>query len=277
MPLLHLVPPALALVRYHRRLFHKHPRLRSKQLRQTGLCPRHRRIKLPPRENSSVRLLPARMLHMRLQLPRHLAALQRLARRRPRPRQPRIDRLQQLLRRRRLRQRKQQHMLHRVRGPLRLRIKSSDRLNLIPKKIDPHRPLHLRPIHIHNAPPHRHLPRHLHHIHPRVPHLQQVLDQHLRDVLLALAHLQRQRRIVVAPKQPHTRGFHRRNHQSRLTFRDLPKRGRPLLLDLPMRRQVLKRQHIMRRQPQHFTRLQRPSQITGRQNRCMQRLRRLVI
>ena len=45
------------------------------------------------------------------------------------------------------------------------------------------------------------------------PTRQQMLHQHLRHMLFALAQLQRQRRIIIARKQLHARCFHWRNHQ----------------------------------------------------------------
>ena len=48
-----------------------------------------------------------------------------------------------------------------------------------------------------------------------------------------------------------------------LPRRNLPQRSGARLLNLRMRRKILKRQHIVRRQPQHLRRIQRSGQLAG--------------
>ena len=138
-----------------------------------------------------------------------------------------------------------------VRRPLRLRIKLAHRLDLIAKEIHANRPVSLRRIHIQNAATPRKLPRHLHQVHLRITHARQVIDQHPDVDLFAPLQLQRQPRVVAPRKQPQRHRLHRRNHNRRRASNKLPKHSSPLLLNIRMRRKILKRQHIMRRQPQH--------------------------
>ena len=79
-------------------------------------------------------------------------------------RKPRVDRAQQLIADRSLGQRQQQSFIHRIRRPLRRRIEAPDRLHFIAEKLDAHRALRLRRIHIQNAAAQRVLSGHLDHI-----------------------------------------------------------------------------------------------------------------
>ncbi len=235
MPLLHLVPPAFALVLDHRRLFNKHPRLRAHQLQQRRLRPRHRSVKLPSRKDRCFSGLRRHMRHVIHQLRGRLTAFEHSSCSST-ARQPRIDRPEQSLRRRRLRQRQQQYPIDRRARPLGLRIEAAHRLDLIAEKVNANRPLHLGAIDVENSATHRHLPGHLHHVHARVANREQMLHQHLRKMLLTLAQSQRQRSIVVARKELHARSFNGRNHQLRRAARKLPQGRSPLLLNLSMRR-----------------------------------------
>src|SRR5581483_7839965 len=144
MPLLDLVPPALALVQHHRGLFDKHARVLAYQIEQGRAGSRNRRIELPARKD---RGLACAAGNMRLQLGWRLAAFQSSARTSAAS-QPRIDRLQQLLRRWSLSERKQQHFVNICRGPLRLWIETPDGLDLVAEEIDAHRALHLRTVNV---------------------------------------------------------------------------------------------------------------------------------
>ena len=143
MPLLDLVPPALALVLHHRRLFDKDARRRPagrEQIQQRMRRSSHRRKKLPAGKDR--RLARARR-NVRLQLHRLFAAFERRPGE-PAARQPRIDRAQHLLRHRNLGQRQQQRFIQRSCCALRLRIELADRLDLVAEEVDAHRALHLR-------------------------------------------------------------------------------------------------------------------------------------
>ena len=104
-----------------------------------------------------------------------------------------------------------------------------------------------------------------------------MVDHHLRQILLAHAQVERQRLVVVAPEELHAGGLKRRDHQLRLAGGDLPQRRRSLLLYFRMRRQILKRQHIVSRQPQHGVGLQGTDQLAHAQHCRMKAFRSLVV
>ena len=161
--------------------------------------------------------------------------------------------------------------------PLCVRIEAPDGFDLIAEELHAHGPVHLRAIHIDDAAAHRDLPGHLDDVHTRVPDRKQMFEQHLRDVLFALAQLERERSVVLTPKQPHAGRFHGRDDEPRLPAGDLPQRGRAPLLYFAVRGKILEGQDIVRGQPQHLMGLERTGEVAGREHGRVQRLGGVVI
>ncbi len=188
-----------------------------------------------------------------------------------------MHRRQQTLRHRSLGQRQQPRLVQRRRRALRLRIELPDRLNLISEELEPHRPVRFWRIHVENPTAPRVLPRHLHNVVAGVANARQVRQQRLDVHFLAAPQNLRQPRVERRREQLHRRRFHWRNHNRRFARRDLPQRLGPLLLNVRMRRQILKRQYIVRRQMQHPLRRNRARQLAARPRRQQRRFRSLVI
>ena len=80
---------------------------------------------------------------------------------------------------------------------------------------------------------------------------EQVLDQHVGQVLFAAPQVQGERGVVVAREEPHAGGFDGRDDEAWPVPRgDLPERGGARLLDLGVGREIFEGQHVVRGQAQ---------------------------
>ena len=138
------------------------------------------------------------------------------------------------------------------RGPLRLRIEAPDRLDLIPEEVDTHRPFLLGRVDVEDSAAQRHLSRHLDDIDPGVADRQEMLHQHVGQMLFAGSQMESEAVVEVAREELHAGGFHRGDDEAWCCrslrggfLAELPECCSAVLLNLRMRRQVLERQHIM--------------------------------
>src|SRR5579875_3637389 len=120
MPLLDLVPPALALVLHHSGLFYEHARLRAEEVKERRLCASDRSIKLPAREDRCF-AVPG---------PRFRTWSTRLFADAARACEPCVDGLKDFFTDRDFREREQQCGLDLRAGALRFRIEAADGLDL---------------------------------------------------------------------------------------------------------------------------------------------------
>jgi hypothetical protein len=205
-----------------------------KQPENAAVGARHRSIELPPRKNARARVAH-RLLH---NLRRSRNAF---------PRKPRVDRTEQLFGDRSFRQRQKQRLIDRVRRPLARRIKLAHRFDLIAEKLDAHRPVRFRRIHIENAAASRILPGHFHHIGRAVADRVQVLQQFLQIENLTATQNPRQVGVVLGRTKKNSGRAHRRNDNRGAARRNLPQGRGAFFLNLRMRRQILERKDIARR------------------------------
>ena len=168
-----------------------------------------------------------------------------------------MHRGQQALGYRRFGQRQQLRFVQARLRALRLRIEFANGLDLVAKKLDAHRAVALRRIHIQNAATARELPRHLHQVHLRVADAGQMRGEDLRIHLFAALESHRQTGIVVAVKEPQRRRLDRRNQDRHRARGQLPQRRCALLLHIGMRREIFERENVVRRQADH------PGRIDG--------------
>ncbi len=267
-PLLQLGPPALQVVAQHSRLFHKQhrplPQAQQGRVRTGDACE-----ELPPGEHRHIAGSRGPLHQLRIVLVVLII--------KTRARQPRMHRSQQRFRHRRFRQRQQHCLVQGLQGPLRIRVKAPQRLDLIAEKLDPHRPLRLRRVHVQDAAAPSVLSRHFHQVNRVVANAGQVRRQLVHIVLFAAAQRARQVSIVACLEQLLRRGFHRRNHNRGRVGGNLPQRRGAAFLHLGVRRQVLKRQHIGRQQLHDALRRKGAGQLTRGAHRQVKRLSRLVI
>src|SRR6185312_8639242 len=107
-------------------------------------------------------------------------------------------------------------------------------------KLQPHRPVRLRRVHVENSAASRVLSRHLHHVRGRIAHTGKVRQQRLHIYFLATSQHLRQSAIERRRKQLHGRRFHRSNHDGGTPGSHLPKRRCPCLLNLGVGRHIFK-------------------------------------
>ena len=179
-----------------------------------------------------------------------------------------MDRGQRRLGNRRLCERKQNNLIARSLRALRAGIEAAHRFHFVAKKLDAHRALRLGRIGIENAPTQGILPGHLDHIHRAVAHGVQVFDQPLGVNGLALADDPREIGVVFLLAQAHGRRGDGRNHHRRAAGHNFPQSAGTRLLNLRMRRKVLKRQDVIGRQRDHARCTGRAGQLAkGAQHR----------
>ena len=142
--LLHLVPPALALVLHHGRLIQKDPRARPEQVKQRypRLCGSRgdRREELPTREN---RRLSGACRNPNPEFGGLFAAFE-LRPGQARAREPRVDGGKDILGDRRFSERQQERLVQRRGRALGIGIEAPDGLYLVAEEVNPHRAVHLR-------------------------------------------------------------------------------------------------------------------------------------
>ncbi len=125
------------------------------------------------------------------------------------PREPRVDGAEQFFRDRRLRQRQKQRFIDGVGRPLTRRVELAYGFDFISEKLDAHRPVRFRRVHIQNAAASRILPRHFHHIGCAVADRVQVFEQLLQIESFAATQNPRQVGIVFGTAQKNRGGGHR--------------------------------------------------------------------
>ena len=273
MTLLDLVPPAFALVLHHGRLFDKNARGRAEQIEQGGVGACDRRKEFPAREDRSV---SGARRNVGLEFPWLFPAFE-LRTWQARPREARVDRGQNLVGDRRFRKRQQQRFIQRGGGALGLGIEAADGLHLVAEELDANGPVHLLRVDVQDTAAQSDLAGHLHHIDARVADGEEVLDEHVGQVLFAALEMQGERGIVVAREQAHAGRFNGRDHQACGAAGDLPERCGARLLDFRVWRQVFKRENIVRGKAQHGIGVERTGQLAGRQHGGVQRLSCLVV
>ena len=275
--LLDLVPPALALVLHHRRLFEEDARGRAEEIEQSevGLRSggRDRREEFPAGEDGG---FTGTSREMSL-LDRPFAAFECCTGGRAAPCEAGVDGGENLLCDRRLGERQQQRLVQRGGGTLRLGVETADGLDLVAEEFDAHGAVHLRRVGVEDAAAQRDLAGHLDHIDARVADREQVLDQHLGQDLFAAPEAQREGGVVVARKEPHAGRFDRRNDEARGSGGDLPQRSGAGFENLGMRGEIFKGQNIVRGQAQDGVGGERAGQLAGGEDGRVQLLGGLVV
>ena len=161
------------------------------------------------------------------------------------PGEPGMNRAQQFFADRSLGQRKQQRFVHGIRRALGGRIELSYGLDLVAEKLDAHRALGFRRIHIENAAAQGILSGHFHDVGGVIANRVQVRQQRVDVEGFAAADGPRQIGVVLGRTQAKGGGGDRRNHERRRAGGNLPQRNCPLFLDLRVRRQILEGEHVV--------------------------------
>ena len=111
----------------------------------------------------------------------------------------------------------------------------------------------------------------------RITHAGQVRCEDFNVNLFTAAQRHRKACVVIAIKETKRCGFHRNNQNGDGARCQLPQCRRALLLHIWMRREIFKRQHIVRRQPHHALRINSPGQLAAGLQQRLQRLGGLII
>ena len=150
-----------------------------------------------------------------------------------------MHRPQQFFADRSLGERKQQSFIRGIRRALGCRIKLSYGLDLVPEKLDAHRTLVFRRVHIENAAAQGVFSGHFDYIGGVVANRVEVGQQRVDVERFATAHGPRQIGVILGRTQAKGGSCNRRNHERRRARGNLPQRNRPLFLDLRVWRQIL--------------------------------------
>ena len=190
---------------------------------------------------------------------------------------PRVNRRKHLGRDRGFSQWQQQGLFALLMRALRMRIEAADGLHFIAEELNAHRPLRFRREHVEDAAAQGIFSRHLHHISGRVADSSEVRGQHFHIEALLAAHRDRQPGVVLGVPQPHGRGSNGNNHHRSRAGRHLPQRAGADLLNVRMRREVLKGQHVIRRQLHHACRIGHAGQLAKGSQHRQHLIRRAIV
>ena len=174
-------------------------------------------------------------------------------------------------------QRQQQRFIHGIRRALGGGIKLPDGLDLIAKKLDAHRALSFRRIHIENAAAQGIFSGHLDHVGGVIADRVEVGEQRVDVEHFAAANGPRQIGVVLGRAQAKGGGGNRRNHKRCRAGGDFPQRDRPLFLDLRMRGQILEGQHVVVGKGDHGFGIGGPGQFTKSLQHRNQVFRRAIV
>ena len=157
-------------------------------------------------------------------------------------------------------------------------VEAADGFDLVAEEVDADGTVLLGAVDVDDAAANRDLAGHLDDVDAGVADGEQMLDEHVGDVLFADAQVQRERGVVVAAEEAHAGGLDGRDDEARrVAGADLPERGGAGLLNLRVRREVFERQDIVRGEPQDLRGVERAGQLAGGEDGGVQRLGGFVV
>src|SRR5947209_1769672 len=139
-------------------------------------------------------------------------------------------------------------LLHLQYGALRLHVEPPDGLHLVAKQVDPHGLARFRRKHVQNSAPDRILAHHFHRLPALIPDALQVRNHFFQREFLTHAQAQREVLVVLAGLDLQQRRRHRQDGDGNLLGGQPPQPDSALLQDFRMRREILQRRHVQRRQ-----------------------------
>ena len=160
---------------------------------------------------------------------------------------------QQMLSHWRFSQRQKLRLIEKRLRALRLWVKLADGLDLVAKELDAHRPVRFRRVDIEDAAATREMAGHLHQVHARVTNAGQVRGEHFNVDFFPAAKRYGKTRIVVAIEEAQRCRLDGRNQDGNRAGDKLPQSGRTLLLHVGVRREVFKRENVVRGQAHNLS------------------------
>ena len=274
--LLDLVPPALALVLHHGRLFDEDAGGWTEQVEERLVGSRDRSEELPAGEDG--RFAGPRG-HVREQLRRFFSPFE-VCPGEAAAGQAGVDGGEQLLGDGRFCERQQQRVVEGAAGALGLGVELADGLDLVAEEIDADGAVGLRGEDVDDAAANGDLTGHFDNIDAGVADGEEVFEQHLRQVLLADAQVQGEGTVEIAREEPHAGGFERRDDEAGGVFLvagNFPERRGALLLDIGVRREVFEGENVVSRQAKDLLRGEGSGEVASGEDGGVECLGGLVV
>ena len=162
-------------------------------------------------------------------------------------------------------------------GALRVRVEAADGFDLVAEEVDADGTLHLGRVDVEDAAAQGDLAGHFDHVDAGVADGEEVLDEHVGQVLFAALEMQREGAIVVAREEAHAGGFDGRDDEAGGASGDLPERGGAGLLNLGVRGEIFKGQDVVRGQAQDGLGGEGAGEVAGGEDGGVQGLGGLVV
>ena len=174
-----------------------------------------------------------------------------------------VDGLEEFLGDRGLGEREQEGVLEGGAGALGFGVELADGFDLVAEEVDADGAFALGGVDVDDAAADGDLAGHLDDIDLRIADGEEMLDEHVGEVLLADVEVEREGFVVVAAEELHAGGFEGGDDEFGLAGGDLPEGGGALLLDFGVRGEVFKGEDIVAGQAEDGRGIERAGELAG--------------